>query len=594
MHILWKYLKPYKWLALVSMLLAALAQALNFLDPVIFGRILDKFVIDPGSKTEKELVTGVLWLLALAVGVAIAAKLAKAFQEYVLRIVIQKFGKSIFDDGLKQTLRLSFTEYEDQRSGETLSILQKTRRDTENFLNSFINIVFSTTVGIGFLIYYAITKHWALIPVFLIGVVLLGGLTGLLSKRIKTIQRKIFRENAVMSGNITESLRNIELVKSLGLTYPEIKRLKDFTQKIFDLEMIKVKKVRTLSFLQGVTLNMLKQSILFILLWLIFRDVLTAGELISMQIIMNYIFIPLQDLGTIILAYREAEASLQNFELLMKKPVESRPEEPIELGPLEKLEFDQVVFKHKTATENSIDGISFTVKAGESIAFVGPSGSGKSTLIKLLVGLYSPVEGNIYFDDVPVKDIRYNKIRRQIGLVTQDTQLFAGTVRQNLQFIKAGATEAEMKAALQKSASHKLLNSPGGLDTILGEGGTKLSGGEKQRLSIARALLRDPQILIFDEATASLDSITEESITDTLKAIADEKKQIIITIAHRLSTIMNAGTIYVLEKGRISETGTHAGLLEQKGLYYAMWRQQVGERDTKIIRPVQHADISEE
>ena len=313
MQILWKYLKPYKWLAIFSMVLAAIAQALSFLDPVIFGKILDNYALNPGDRSERELITGVLWLLALAIVVAIAAKAAKALQEYVLRIVVQKFGKSVFDDGLKQTLRLSYQEFEDQRSGETLSILQKTRRDTENFLSSFINIVFSTLVGISFLIYYAITKHWALIPVFLIGVLLLGGLTGLLSKKIKTIQRKIFRENAVMSGNITESLRNIELVKSLGLTYPEIRRLKTFTQKIFDLEMIKVKKVRTLTFLQGVTLNLLKQSILFILLWLIFRKVLTTGELISMQIIMNYIFIPLQDLGTIILAYREAETSLQNL-----------------------------------------------------------------------------------------------------------------------------------------------------------------------------------------------------------------------------------------------------------------------------------------
>lgn len=578
MTLLWKYLKPYKWLALLSMLLAAFAQALAFLDPVIFGKIIDGYAINPGNQSEKEMVTGVLTWLGIAIGVAIASKLAKTFQDYVLRLVVQKFGKAVFDDGLKQTLRLSYQEFEEQRSGETLSILQKTRRDVEGFLSSFINILFSTLVGVSFLIYYAITKHWALIPVFLIGVVLLGGLTGMLSKNIKDVQRKIFRENAVMSGNITESLRNIELVKSLGLTFPEIKRLKTFTAKIFDLEMQKVRKVRTLSFLQDITLNLLKQSILFVLLWLIFRDYLKTGELISMQIIMNYIFMPLQDLGNIILSYREAEASVNNFDLLMQKPVETRPEDPIELGEVQSLEFRNVVFRHKTATFNAMDNISFKIRTGESIAFVGPSGSGKSTLVKLLVGLYSPVSGDIFFDDVSVKDIRYNRVRRQIGFVTQETQLFAGTVRQNLLFIKPSATEEEMLDVLRKSASHTL-NSTKGLDTVLGEGGTKLSGGEKQRLSIARALLRNPRLIIFDEATAALDSLTEEQITETINGIAADKKQMIISIAHRLSTIMNADRIYVLEKGKIVESGTHGHLLDQKGLYYAMWRQQIGERN---------------
>ena len=587
MHILWQYLKPFKWLVLLTMLLAAITQLLSLIDPVIFGKIIDEYALNPGNKSQDELVSGVLMWLAIAIAVAMAARLSKTFQDYVLRLVVQKFGMQIFNDGLKQTLRLSYQEFEEQRSGETLSVLQKTRRDTEAFMTAFINIVFSSLVGIGFLIWYAVTKHWALVPVFFVGVFLLGGLTGLLSKKIKTVQRSIFRENARMSGSITESLRNIELVKSLGLTYAEIRRLKGLTQKIFDLEMDKVKKVRTLSFLQGTTLNLLKQSILFILLWLIFRDVLTAGELISMQFITNAIFGPLQELGNIILSYREAEASLQNFDALMKKPVEYRPEEPIDTGEMESLEFDSVVFKHKTAKENSLDKISFSAKVGDTVAFVGPSGSGKSTLVKLLVGLYSPVEGNIYFDGISVKDIRYNRIRKQIGFVTQETQLFAGTIRDNLLFTKADATDEEMIAALHKASSGKLLTrSEKGLDTMLGEGGTKLSGGEKQRLSIARALLRKPRLLIFDEATSSLDSITEEDITDTIKNIAAEQKQIIISIAHRLSTIMHSDRIYVLEKGRIVETGNHTELVELKGLYYAMWRQQIGERKTVVPVPV--------
>jgi ATP-binding cassette subfamily B protein len=581
MKILWNYLKPFKWLVLLTMALAGVAQLLALIDPVIFGKIIDQYALNSGHKTEKELVAGALFWLAVAVAVAMAARLAKVFQDYFLRLVVQKFGTQVFNDGLKQTLRLSYQEFEEQRSGETLSILQRTRRDTESFISSFINILFSSLIGFGFLVWYAITKNWLLVPVFAIGVLLLGGLTGLLSKKIKSVQRSIFRENAKMGGSITESLRNIELVKSLGLVKAEVGRLRGLNQKIFDLEMDKVKKIRGLSFLQGTTINILKQSILFILLWLIFRKVLSPGELISMQFITSAIFGPLQELGNIILSYREAEASLQNFDALMKKPVEYRPEEPVDIGQIDQLEFRDVVFRHKTAVENAIDGISFSAKLGDSIAFVGPSGSGKSTLVKLLVGLYRPVAGDIYFDGISVNDIRYNRIRRQIGFVTQDTQLFAGTIKDNLQFIKPDATDEEMLAALNKASFGGVLaRTDKGLDTLLGEGGTKLSGGEKQRLSIARALIRNPRLLIFDEATSSLDSLAEEEITDTIHNIASEQKQIIISIAHRLSTIMEADRIYVLEKGRIVETGTHQELVDLKGLYYAMWRQQIGERKT--------------
>ena len=569
------------------MALAGAAQLLSLIDPVIFGKIIDEYALNSLHKPDKDLVSGALFWLAVAVVVAMAARLAKAFQDYVLRLVVQKFGMQIFNDGMKQTLRLSYQEFEEQRSGETVSILTRTRRDTEMFINSFINVLFSSLVGFGFLVWYAVTKHWALVPVFIVGVLLLGGMTGLLSRKIKTIQRSIFRENARMSGIITESLRNIELVKSLGLVKSEVTRFRGLTKKIFDLEMDKVRRIRTLGFFQGTTINILKQSILFILLWLIFRKILSPGELISMQFITATIFGPLQELGNIIVSYREAEASIRNFDALMRKPIEYRPEEPVDIGSIDCLEFRDVIFRHKTASENAIDGISFSAGLGDSIAFVGPSGSGKSTLVKLLVGLYRPIGGDILFDGTSVKDIRYNRIRRQVGFVTQDTQLFAGTIRDNLQFIKPDATDAEMLAALDKASFGGVLaRAEKGLDTILGEGGTKLSGGEKQRLSIARALIRDPRLLIFDEATSSLDSLAEEEITDTIARIASAKQQIIISIAHRLSTIMNADRIYVLEKGRIVETGTHRELVELKGLYYAMWRQQIGERKSVPPEPI--------
>jgi ATP-binding cassette subfamily B protein len=587
MHILWKYLRPLRWWVALSLLLAGMAQTLTLVDPLIFGRIIDQYALNPDNKPDAELVRGALWWLLVAAAVAFAARLAKTFQDYVLTLVVQKFGMQVFNDGLRQTLRLSFQEFEDRSSGETIAMLQKVRTDTERFINAFVNILFSSLVGIAFLLWYGITRHWLLIPVFVVGVLVLGGLTGLLSQKMKSVQRQIFRETAKMSGTITESLRNIELVKSLGLTYPEIRRLQLYTRKIFDLEIEKVKRVRTLSLLQGTLINSLKHSILFILLWLIFRKTLTAGELISMQFILNTIFVPLQDLGRIILNYREAEASMQVFDELLKKPIEKRPEDPVDIGQLESLRFEDVVFKHRSATENAIDHISFQARLGDTIAFVGPSGSGKSTLVKLLVGLYTPISGTIYIDGIPVNELRYNPVRRQIGFVTQDPQLFSGTIRENLLFVKPDATDEEMYDALQKASATPLLERSGkGLETRLGESGLRVSGGERQRLSIARALLRKPRLFIFDEATSALDSITEQGITTAVRKVSSSKAHMVILIAHRLSTILHADTIYVLEKGRIVESGTHDTLLEKKGLYYAMWRQQIGERDSRHFRSI--------
>ena len=583
MKILFQYLKPYKWLVALTLVLATINTGFSLCDPIILGKLV-KLAFDFKKIAEHDFFfkpyNSVMWLLLASIGVAMMSRIAKNFQDYFLNLIIQKFGASVFTDGLKHAMRLPYQDFEDQRSGETLSILTKVRTDTEKFMSSFINILFGVIVGVIFVFAYAsVFIHWSLPIVYIIGIFLLSTVTNWLSKKIKSIQKNIVSQTNSLAGSTTESLRNIELVKSLGLTDQEVNRLNKNTFKILNLELTKVKRIRSLNFLQGTMVNTLRQVIFFLMMWLIFRDKMRPDQLVTMQIFSFFVFGPLQEIGNIILSYREAEASLNNFNTLMNKPPEPSPEKPIQLEAIKKLEFKHVAFKHQSASQNAIDDISFEVNLGETIAFVGPSGSGKTTLMKLLVGLYRPQKGSIFYNGDDENSIDFNDLRNQIGFVTQDTQLFSGTIKENLLFVHPSATDEEIMQALKKASCHNLLaRADKGLDTLIGEGGVKVSGGEKQRLSIARALLRNPKLMIMDEATSSLDSLTEEEIASTVRQINVGKDIITILIAHRLSTIMHADRIFVLEKGNVIEQGKHEDLLAEKGLYYAMWRQQIGER----------------
>ncbi len=588
MKILITYLSRYKGLVFLSFLLATFNIGFSLCDPIVYGWLIDKVkvVIDvkPRNMEEHAFMFLVSKYILGLIGVAMLSRIAKAFQDYTVNTVIQKFGADVYTDGLKQALQLPYQRFEDQRSGETLAVLEKVRTDSEKFMTSFVNIVFSSAVSIIFVVVAASIIFPPIILVYTIGAILLSLLMGVLSKKIKLIQRSILRQTTALAGATTESLRNIELIRSLGLTAQEIKRLNLSTFKILQLELTKVKSVRALSFIQGTAVNFLRQCIVFTLFYILFHEHITLGQVFTFQFFSFFIFAPLQELGNVMMAYREAESSLINFEKLMNEPIEPKPANPIVINEIEVLCFDKVSYKHLTARQNALSAISFNVKKGETIAFVGPSGSGKTTLVKLLVGLYHPLEGNIVYNNVSYQDLDIEQFRHQIGFVTQDTQLFAGSIRENLLFVNPRATDDEMSEALKKASAYTLLSrAENGLDTMIGEGGMKISGGEKQRLSIARALLRHPKLLVFDEATSALDSITEEAITNTVKQISAEREQINILIAHRLSTIMHADRIYVLEKGSIVETGTHQKLVDEKGLYYAMWRQQIGERQLELI-----------
>lgn len=586
MRVLLGYLRNVWKLVLLALGLATINQVFSLLDPLIFRYIIDEYATRFDTYTPSDFLRGVSWLLLAAVGVAFVSRVAKNFQDYFINVITQRLGARIYQDGLRHSLELPYQVFEDQRSGETLGILQKVRTDVERLISVSINVLFTTLVGIIFVLIYAISVHWLIAPVYFATVPILGWLSSVLSRKVKAVQKSIVAETTSLAGATTESLRNIELVKSLGLAQQEIDRLNGTTDKILKLELKKVRYIRSISFLQGTSVNFLRTTILGLMLYLIFRQDITIGQFFSLWIYSFFIFGPLQEIGSVINVYREAEVSLKKYADLLERPREERPASPRILPRIDELEFDRVSFTHKSGRMHALSGVSFKATRGDTVAFVGPSGAGKTTLVKLLVGLYRPAEGRILYNGIPQTEVDLEAVRSRVGFVTQDTQLFSGTIAENLRFVKPEATDEEVLTVLKDAAcGHLLSRAENGIHSVIGEGGVKVSGGEKQRLSIARALLRKPDLVVFDEATSSLDSLTEEGISETIREVSLRRENITIMIAHRLSTIMHADIIHVLERGSIVESGKHDELVEQKGLYYAMWRQQIGEqREAMEIR----------
>lgn len=581
MKLLWKYLKTYQKILLGTLGLAVINQVFSMLGPQIFRIIVDKYITHFKDLSRQDFLRGILLLLLADVGVALVSRIAKNFQDYYLNVVVQKVGTNMYAHSVEHSFSLSYVVFEDQRSGEFLQKLQKARLDAQTFITSSVNILFLSAIGIFLVIGYAFYVYWMIGLVYLFMIPVLGVTTYLISRKIKTAQTRIITQTAALAGSTTETLRNVELVKSLGLENQEIKRLNDTNSQILQLELEKIKIIRTFSFIQGTTINALRSLLMLLMLWLIFTGAITFGQFFSLLLYSFLIFNPLASFGDVAQQYQEARSSLDRLQEILLMPAEDKPAHPQVLEALKNITFEQVDFRYNTSDLLALENVNVSIKAGETVAFVGPSGSGKTTLVKLMVALYRPTAGSVKFNGINVNDLDLEKYRNRIGLVAQDTQLFAGTIRENLLFAKPSATDEQCLESLRAAAAVSLLQRGGdGLETKIGEGGLKLSGGEKQRLAIARALLRQPDLLIFDEATSSLDSITEEQITQTIREIERNRKDFInILVAHRLSTIMHADKIFVLEKGKIVEQGKHEELLKQQGLYAALWRQQIASKE---------------
>ena len=580
MKLLYSYLIKHKMLLFFALIMAAINICFSLSDSIITGKLLQDCGVGLFKYQGNQLgfIKSLTFWLGLSLGAAMISRITKNFQDYFTNIVIQRTGAEMYTDGIKKSLDLPYEDFEDQRSGETLSKLTKVRLDSEKLITLSISLIFQTVIGFVFVIIYVSRIDYRISIIFLITAPIIALISSYLGKKIKVVSRKIVTQTNSLAGSTTESLRNIELVKSLGLTYQEEKRLNLNTLKILQLELQKIRFIRSLSFIQGTTVHLLRTCVVFTLYYFLFGGKIIVGDLLTMVFFTFFIFGPLQELGNFIIALNETKVSMENFKELLSAATEYRPKNAKHVGGIETLIFSNVSFKHKTAKHYAVENINFDIKQGETVAFVGPSGAGKTTLVKLLVGLYPPAKGNVKYNTIDSSEIDLLDLRKQLGFVTQDAQLFSGTIRENLLFVKPSATDQELLEVLHKASCDKLLErAEDGLNSTIGEGGIKVSGGEKQRLSIARAILRNPNLLIFDEATSALDSITEEEINATIRSISD-KNRITVLIAHRLSTVMHADKIFVLEQGKIIEQGRHEALLEEKGLYYAMWRQQIGER----------------
>jgi len=581
MHLLYSYLLRHKRLMGAALFLATINQVFSLLDPQVFRHIVDGYAARALTMPRQEFIHGVSLLLLAYVGVALVSRTAKNFQDYYVNVIAQRTGAALYERSVSHSFSLPYAVFEDQRSGEILQKMHKARADAQSLITSFVNLMFVSLVGFVFVTIYAFTVHWSIGATYLLIAPLLGTLMFYISRRIKTQQKVIVTQTAELAGSTTETLRNVELVKSLGLEEQEIGRLNKVNAGILGLELKKVRFLRFYSFLQGTLINSTRAGLLFLMLWLVYQRTITLGEFFALFFYSFAIFGPLAELGAIIAQYQEARASLEKLEEVLAIEPAPKPEHPIHAGLLQQVAFEHVSFTYPSASTPALENVSLDIRSGETVAFVGPSGSGKTSLVKLLVGLYRPTGGRLTINGIDASDLDSAELRSRIGLVTQETQLFAGTIRENLLFVNPNASDAECIEVLRQAAALPVIERGGkGLDTKIGEGGIKISGGERQRLAIARALLRQPELMIFDEATSSLDSITERAITETIRELTSgAQRRMTVLVAHRLSTIAHAQRIHVLAKGRIVETGTHDSLLGTNGLYAALWREQSARRE---------------
>jgi ATP-binding cassette subfamily B protein len=582
----------------VGILASVFARLLDLLPPLMLGIAIDA-IFREGAAFDEQIPLVLLpdaWLptaqteqfwftIAVLAGAFAFGAAFHWVRNWGFNAFAQNIQHDVRTDTYDKMQRLNMEFFSDKQTGEMMSILSNDVNRLERFLNDGMNSVFRLSVMVVGISVLLLWINWQLALVALLPVPVIAGFTYLFIKTIQPKYAEVRSTVGKMNSRLENNLGGIQVIKSSNTESYESDRVDDVSFDYFDANWdaieTRIKFFPALRVLAGIGF-----VLTFIVggLWVFqgppgpFTGDLSEGMFIVFILYTQRFIWPMAQFGQIINMYQRARASSARIFGLMDEP--SRLDEDPNAQELVvddgDVVYDDVSFGYDE--ETIVSDVDFAVEGGETLALVGPTGAGKSTVLKLLLRMYDVDDGAIRIDGQDVRDVTLKSLRRSIGYVGQSSYLFYGTVRENITYGTFDATDEEVREAAKAAEAHEFIrNLPDGYDTMVGERGVKLSGGQRQRVTIARAVLKDPAILILDEATSDVDTETEMLIQRSLDRLTADRTT--FAIAHRLSTIKDADTILVLEGGEIVERGTHAELLDNAGLYAHLWGVQAGEID---------------
>ncbi len=564
------YYKPYTRLFVSDMICALIAASITLIYPLIVRYITNDILV---NYEINEAIQTIIKLVLLMVGLALLEMACNFYITYQGHMMGAKMEYDMRNDIFEHYQKLSFNFYDNQKTGQLMTRITNDLFDiTELCHHGPEDIVISVIKFVGaFVILVTINLPLTLIVFIFIPLMFF------FAYKMKNRMNRAFRKNreriAEINAQIEDNLSGIRVVKSFANENQEINKFQGGNRRFVESKRNSYLQMATFHSGLGLFTNLINVAVIAGGAYLLVKDIIHLSDLVTFLLYINNIIEPVRKLINFTEQFQNGITGYDRFmEIMNIQPDIIDKKDAITLNNVKgDIEFKDVSFQYNDTTEKVFHNIELKVDAGDYIALVGSSGVGKTTICSLIPRFYEVTTGSILLDGIDIRDIKLKSLRRNIGIVQQDVYLFAGTVLENIRYGKLEATDEEIIEAAKNANAHEfIMELPDGYHTYIGQRGVKLSGGQKQRISIARVFLKNPPILIFDEATSSLDNESEKVVQDSLEKLA--KNRTTFVIAHRLTTIRNAKNILVLTEDGIKERGTHEELIHQNGIYAGMYQ----------------------